>query len=214
MSKASKRSKDRDRKKRERERAAASVGPQRDDIVPMSERLDATPERLRHAGHDHEKGAADKIRRISDWPLARLYRRGQLDADPGINKSLFDAGEAFADHWQGAGLSGYSGVDLNRSGGGDGEKAYLMPTSEYAARCRGELRVAHDIVGDRGWSILVLVCAEGQTVVNAGLTATKYVALPQATAVALDRLTDALTRLARHWGYIAPVRSARRDVAA
>ena len=43
-----------------------------------SELADATPERLAQAGRDHAKGEGDSIRRISDWPLARLFSRQQL----------------------------------------------------------------------------------------------------------------------------------------
>ena len=181
-----------------------------------SELADATPERLAQAGHDHAKGEGDSIRRISDWPLARLFARNHLAPyDPELNKALYDAGEALAQTWRGAGLSGLAGVDLNGVGGGASDPAYMMPTSEHAARCRGEIRRAQDVVGDRMWGVLTDVCVEGLTPEVSGKRRTPYNSKVVARAVAMDRLREGLLRLAELWGYRTPApRTAIRAMAA
>lgn len=168
-----------------------------------SELADATPERLAQAGRDHAKGEGDSIRRISDWPLARLFSRQQLcPEDSERNKALYDTGEALARSWHGAGLSGYTSIDLNGIGGGAGDKAYMMPVTEYAARCRGEIRLAQQHVGNWTWGVLIDICVEGMTPESAGKRRSGYADAKLARVVALDRLRDGLQRLAELWGHV------------
>ena len=49
-----------------------------------------------------------------------------------------------ARRWRRHGAAGsvrLAGVDLNMSAAGASDPAYMMPTSEHAARCRGEIAV-------------------------------------------------------------------------
>ena len=75
----------------------------------------------------------------------------------------------------------------------------MMPVTEYAARCRGEIRLAQQHVGNWTWGVLIDICVEGMTPESAGKRRSGYADAKLARVVALDRLRDGLQRLAELW---------------
>lgn len=162
-----------------------------------------TPERLRHAEGDFDIAKGTGAWRVSDVTLHRLYVRDQLDPhNKDRNKLYYDAGDALYHTWHKAGLSGYTGIDMDFVSGGDGDKSYMMPTTVASAICRGKLRVAQEAVGPHCWPILIAICVTGETAEEAGRRCTNYRAPMTARAVALDRLRNGLHRLAEEWGHL------------
>src|SRR5881396_3404458 len=67
-----------------------------------------TPERLRRAGADVERGHSGQIT-MRDSPLERAFARNAITAEQ------YSAGQKYRHHWYHAGLAGYlQSVDLDR----------------------------------------------------------------------------------------------------
>lgn len=144
--------------------------------VPLATRIRTRKTEIAGTGADSPFGLGDGIARISQAPLDRLRSRGQLapllppaQPDPDRNGKLFAAGDRFRQHCYRAGLSGIGSIDLNRSGGGGGDPAWLVPSSEAAAYHRDRVRRAYEAVGGRDlWRVVYGVCFEERDLVELG----------------------------------------------
>ena len=189
-------------------------------LVPANENA-PTLERLAQAGHvvathlgtrrteivgsrAESPFGADGVARIAQSPLDRLQARRQLaPEDPGRNRDLFDAGDRFRTHWYRAGLSGIGSIDLNRAGGGGGDPAWLMPSSEAAAYHREKHRAARAALDPDSFAAVLAVCCGEDDLGMVGRQA-GFGNDAGATAVALDRLRRGLAKLAEMYGIIPP----------
>src|SRR4051812_30886402 len=107
--------------------------------------LDATPERLLKADNDNALGA-DGVRRLTDWPLARLAARLGLDKNPDTNRVLFEAGTRYAEDHYLSSMDPLHGFDPTRVFVG-GESSCGMPRSEMQAIRRDSYRRATVALG-------------------------------------------------------------------
>lgn len=146
----------------------------------------------------------DKVIRINQAPLDRLAARVQLDpADVYRNAKLAEAGDRLRQHWYRGGLSGIGSIDWNRSGGGGGDPAWLIPTSEDMAYHRHRFRRARDGMDRDHWdAVYKLACGE-EDLLSVGRAA-GFGNHAGASAVALDRLRRGLDHLAILFGILPP----------
>src|SRR6266481_5895720 len=88
-----------------------------------------TPERLRRAGRDFERGDTGQIT-MRDSPLERAFARNALTPEQ------YSAGQKYRHHWYHAGLSGgLVSVDLNR--------VWAVDLGAYAGMAKTERQVFH-----------------------------------------------------------------------
>jgi len=148
----------------------------------------------------------DRVVRLSEAPLDRLFARGRLDpVDADRNRQLHEAGDKLRTHHHYAGLSGIAANDPNHSGGGSG--AHRTPITETMERHRRALRIAESAMDAGDWRVVVdVICAE--LTLEAAGRAVGYGNDHGAAAVALDRLRRGLSELATLWGFSPPSRPA------
>lgn len=163
-------------------------------------RSDATPERLLRAD-GHQAIGADLVRRITDSPIDRLMSKQQLDPrDEVANRTLHEAAEIYRRDWYKAGLSGIGGMDMSRTGGGDGAPSWGMPNSEQAAHHRWRYHRAAAAIDPYLRAVVDEVVLRESDLDAAGRMVSGRTDRKQAQAVALDRLREGLRRLAIHYG--------------
>lgn len=161
-----------------------------------------TPERYARAGGDIRKGA-DGVRRVEEDPLDRLYTRKCLDrADDHRNHVLYLAGKRYYEHWYSSGLAGPGSVDLLQCGGGSDHvmPPSAMPRSESAAHHRGQFRQAHSELGMYFTRVVDPIILECRDPASVGSLVSGQADLNRGRVVAIDRLSEALARLAKMWG--------------
>ncbi|MEZ0212452.1 MAG: DUF6456 domain-containing protein [Xanthobacteraceae bacterium] len=130
----------------------------------------------------------------------RMHARGQLDAEPLINRALYTAGCRYQQDHHAAGLSPLGAMDYSRVFVDGGEGGGGLFGSENATRALQRFRSARVRMGDRFGPAVDAVVIEGKTLEDAGISLTKYKSAKQAAAVAQDRLDVGLRLLAVHYG--------------
>lgn len=153
----------------------------------------------------------DRVVRINQSPLDRLHARRQLGralgdgrCDLDHNDKLYAAGDRIRQHCYHAGLSGLGSVDLNRSGGGGSDPAWLTPASEHAAYHRDKVRRARDAVPSVDlWRVVYGICFEEKDLVTVGREA-GFGNHAGAAAAALALLRCGLEVLAILFGILPP----------
>ncbi|SFG92667.1 hypothetical protein [Methylobacterium gossipiicola] len=141
----------------------------------------------------------DRVVRLSEAPLDRLFSRTRLDpVDHDHNRQLYEAGDKLRTHHHYAGLSGIAANDPNHSGGGSA--AHRTPISETMERHRRALRIAESAMDAGDWRVVVDVVGLEVTLAAAG-RAVGFGNDEAAAAVALDRLRRGLGFLAELWGF-------------
>lgn len=183
---------------------------------------DPTPERLMQAGvtvamqlgtrrvqivgGSAATVGADRVVRLSEAPLDRLFARNRLDpADAERNRQLHEAGDKLRTHHHYAGLTGIAANDPNHSGGGSA--AHRTPITETMERHRRALRIAESAMDAGDWRVVIDVACLELTLEAAGRKV-GYGNDEAAVAVALDRLRRGLGGLADLWGFSPPSRPA------
>lgn len=182
--------------KRKREREMAR---RRKITLPRVSFLDATPERLRHANDNHRM-ADNGVRVIEDDPLDRMYKRGQLDANPDYNETLYAAGRRYYTDWCEGGMVGVGAMNYEKPIVSGGSNSFGVPLSERMAIRRQAYAKARAAVPKRLIGILEAVVLDGRTLSDAGIANTKHKSQTTAGAVAGERLQMALEALAYHYG--------------
>ena len=99
------------------------------ETVPVEHRALPTPERMRRAGADFQRGDSGQIT-LADNPFDRAVARGH------ITRAQYSAGQKFRHHWYYAGLSGQlASIDLNR--------VFATDLAAFSAMARSEAQVFH-----------------------------------------------------------------------
>lgn len=178
--------------------------------VPVAARVATRKMEIVGTADDSPFGG-DGVARIAQAPLDRLHARGQLAGDPDRNRILFDAGDRFRQHWYLAGLSGIGSIDLNRVGGGNGDPAWMIPSSESAAYHRARHRAARAALDRDGYEAVFAVCCGEDDLGPVGRKA-GFGNDAGASAVALDRLRRGLAMLAVLYGMLPPRRPANENL--
>ncbi len=164
-------------------------------MTATPELLDTTPERLLKADNDNIMGA-DGVRRMVDWPLARLAARGLLDKHPDTNRVLYEAGTRYAEDHHISGMDTLSGFDPTRVFVG-GESSAGMPRSELQAIRRDSYRRATAALGGRYQQVLYrFIVRQDDDLITIGRDVSAYQKRETARAVAFDRLIGGLHVLA------------------
>jgi hypothetical protein len=152
-----------------------------------------TPERLRHAGRDVERGATGQVT-LRDSPLERGRRRDV------ITTQQFNAGVKFRHHWYHAGLSGNIGaIDLNRIFARDVTSYSGMAKTEVQVFHRQRYREACRVLGLKREYVLSWAICREEPLEKIG-AALGWNNRPQAIAAATELLRDGLDALALLWG--------------
>ncbi len=141
-----------------------------------------TPERLRRAGADVERGHSGQIT-MRDAPLERAFARNAITA-----------------HWYHAGLAGYlQSVDLDRVLAIDLGAYAGMAKTENQVFHRQRYREAAQAAGKIGSHVLEWAVCREIALEQVGY-ALGWSSRPQAYAAALERMKAALDELCKLWG--------------
>jgi hypothetical protein len=161
--------------------------------------MDATKERLKHAGTDATIGE-NGVRYIADTPLERLANRNSLSSDKDQNRRLLEAGQRYYRDWYLSGMDTLAAMDMSREGGTGAAGGPGMPSSEAQASRRQSWRDASEALGDRLRAVVdAIVLHEQADLVALGQEVTIYRKRETARAVVLDRLIAGLEVLAKHY---------------
>jgi hypothetical protein len=161
--------------------------------------IDATRERLRHAGDDHAIGD-NGVRYLTDAPITRLANRGDLSKDRDTNRKLLEVAERYYRDWYLSGMDPLAAMDLSRPGSAGGSCGQGMPASEAQAARRQSWRDASEALGQKLRVVVdAVVLQENHDLVAIGQKVTAYKKRETARAVALDRLVSGLEVLMGHY---------------
>ena len=193
-------------------------GKRYDTVAPTAERLvmagmnpvcDLKGARKMKVVADDQIGKAGIIR-VNAAPLQWLASRQMLDhQDRERNTLLREAGERYYRHWYEGGLKGIGAQNLDRVFGGDVDPAYMIPTTEHAARHRLQYREARERMG--GWLARIadaVICDE-MRLADAGAIFGQYASSETRSAIALSILKGALTTLAEHFDMLSKPKRTR-----
>lgn len=133
-----------------------------------------------------------------DSVLATLASRGVIAKNPAANQALFEAGERYLSHWTLGYRIGVAAQNINREGRA-GFTPGAMSTTESATVHAQEYRRASQHLGPFFSAVVdpVVLCEE--PLESVGRRISGYKSSKQATAVAMDRLREGLSRLAALW---------------
>ena len=152
-----------------------------------------TPERLRRAGADVERGDSGQIT-MRDSPLERAFARNALTAEQ------YSAGQKYRHHWYHAGLAGRLGsLDLNRVLAVDLGAYAGMAKTENQLFHRQRYREAVQAIGKIGSCVLEWAVCREVALDQVG-HALGWSSRAQAYAAALERMKAALDELCKLWG--------------
>jgi len=152
-----------------------------------------TPERLRRAGADVERGDSGQIT-MRDSPLERAFARNALTAEQ------YSAGQKYRHHWYHAGLAGRLGsLDLNRVLAVDLGAYAGMAKTETQLFHRQRYREAVQAIGKIGSCVLEWAVCRELPLDQVG-QALGWSSRAQAYAAALERMKAALDELCKLWG--------------
>jgi hypothetical protein len=161
--------------------------------VPIEHRALPTPERMRRAGADFQRGDSGQIT-LADNPFDRAVARGH------VTQEQYSAGQKFRHHWYHAGLSDrLASIDHSRVFATDLAAFSAMARSEGQVFHRQRYREAVQTIGKIGSHVLDwVICRElAFEQVGYGLG---WSSRPQAHAAAVERMKMALDELCRLWG--------------
>ena len=168
-----------------------SIGRRKD--VPVERKALPTPERLRRAGADVERGHSGQIT-MRDAPLERAFARNAITAEQ------YSAGQKYRHHWYHAGLAGYlESVDLNRVLAIDLGAYTGMAKTENQVFHRQRYREAVQAAGKIGSHVLEWAVCREIPLEQVGV-ALGWSSRAQARAAAHERMKAALDALCRLWG--------------
>jgi hypothetical protein len=161
--------------------------------VPVERKALPTPERLRRAGADVERGHSGQIT-MRDSPLERAFARNAITAEQ------YSAGQKYRHHWYHAGLAGYlESVDLNRVLAIDLGAYTGMAKTENQVFHRQQYREAVQAAGKIGSHVLEWAVCREIPLEQVGV-ALGWSSRAQARAAAHERMKAALDALCRLWG--------------
>jgi len=156
-------------------------------------RAEPTPERLRHAAGDFERGHNGQMT-MRDSPLERTFARGV------ISEEQYAAARKYRHHWYHAGLSGHlTSFDPRRVPATDLFRYDGLPRTEAQLFHRQRYREAVQAVGKLGSHVLDWTVCREVALDRFGETL-GWTNRAQAYAAAAERLKIALDELCRLWG--------------
>ena len=157
------------------------------------ERASPTPERLRRAGRDFQRGHTGQIT-MRDSPLERSFARGV------ITQEQYSAAQKYRHHWYHAGLSGaLASLALDRVLTTDFGDFSSMARTEQQVFHRQRYREAVQSVGKIGAHVLEWTVCREATFEQVGNTL-GWASRAQAYAAAVERMKIALDQLCALWG--------------
>jgi hypothetical protein len=166
-----------------------SIGRRKD----VERRALPTPERMRRAGADVERGHSGQIT-MRDAPLERAFARNAITAEQ------YSAGQKYRHHWYHAGLAGHlESVDLNRVLAIDLGAYAGMAKTENQVFHRQRYREAAQAAGKIGSHVLEWAVCREIALEQVGQSL-GWSSRPQAYAAALERMKAALDELCKLWG--------------
>lgn len=171
------------------------------DATPKPPKLDATPERIAHAGTDYMVGDTG-LRRFQDSPLQRLATRGALYPDRETNRKLLEAGERYYADWYLSNMDPLVAFDPTRVFSGGGESGGGMPASMKQAERRANYRAARLVLGKFYAAVIDPVVCQQQELVAVGRHVGGVAASTLARTIAFERLRAGLYMLGRHYGIL------------
>jgi Domain of unknown function (DUF6456) len=152
-----------------------------------------TPERIRRAGADFERGDTGQIT-MRDSPLERALARNV------ITQEQYAAGQKYRHHWYHAGLNDPIGsIDLARIFGTDLGAFSGMAKTENQLFHRQRYREAVQAIGKIGSHVLDWAVCRETALEQVGYSL-GWSSRPQAYAAAAERAKIALDELCRLWG--------------
>jgi hypothetical protein len=161
--------------------------------APTRERASPTPERLRRAGRDFERGDTGRIT-MRDSPLERSFARGV------ITQEQYSAAQKYRHHWYHAGLSGaLASLALDRVFAADFGDFSTMARTEQQVFHRQRYREAVQAVGKIGSHVLDWTVCREAAFEQVGNTLGWH-SRAQAYAAAVERMRTALDQLRALWG--------------
>ncbi len=160
---------------------------------PVEQRARPTPERLRRAGTDFERGDTGQIT-MRDSPLERAFSRNI------ITQEQYSAGQKYRHHWYHAGLSDQLGsADLSRIFAIDLGNFSGMAKSEVQLFHRQRYREATQAIGKIGSHVLDWAVCREIALEQVGYTL-GWSSRAQAYAAAVERMKTALEAACKLWG--------------
>lgn len=160
---------------------------------PVEYRALPTPERMRRAGTDFERGDTGRIT-LRDSPLERVFARKV------VTKDQYLAGQKYRHHWYHAGLSDQLGsIDLTRIFATDIGDFCGMAKTESQVFHRQRYREASQAAGKIGSHVLDWAVCRDVPLEQVGY-ALGWSSRPQAYAAAAERLKTALDEICKLWG--------------
>ena len=154
-----------------------------------------TPERIRRAGADFERGDTGRIT-MRDSPLERARAR-EL-----ITHQQYAVGQKYRHHWYYAGLADQlQSIDVERIFAADRTYCFGMPKTEAQLFHRQRYREATQAVGKIGSHVLDWVVCREAPFDQIGYTL-GWGSRPQAYAAAVERMKTALDELSKLWGLV------------
>jgi len=160
---------------------------------PVEHRALPTPERVRRAGKDFERGDTGQIT-MRDSPLERAFARKV------VTQEQYAAGQKYRHHWYHAGLAdSLVSVDLNRVFATDLGGFSGMAKSEQQVFHRQRYREATQAAGKIGSHVLDWAVCREVVLEQVGYSL-GWSSRAQAYAAAVERLKAALDELCKLWG--------------
>ena len=165
--------------------------------------LGPTQERLAKAQGASQTGV-DGVVRMRDGALEKLAASGRLwPGDESRNRILFEAAQELRRVHRMAGMDASpTSVNLLATGGGAGDKAYMIPLSEAAVGARAKLRQAYDATPRAMWNVVVSVAIEDNDLTAGGVAAGVDGAGCVRRGVARWAVQHGLEAIAKRWKFI------------
>jgi len=152
-----------------------------------------TPERMRRAGADFERGDTGQVT-MRDSPLERALARSV------ITQPQYSAGQKYRRHWYHAGLAGrLESIDLDRVLATDFANPSSLIGTEQQLFHRQRYREAVDAVGKTGSHVLDWAVCREVALEHVGYSL-GWASRGQAYAAAAERMKSALDALCLLWG--------------
>jgi len=160
---------------------------------PRDDRASPTPERMRRAGRDFERGDTGQIT-MRDSPFERAFARNV------ITQEQYSAGQKYRHHWYHAGLCDRIGsLDPNRIFAPDLALFSGMARTETQVFHRQRYREAAEAIGKIGSHVLEWTVCREVALDQVGYSL-GWSGRAQAYAAALERVRAALDALCKLWG--------------
>jgi uncharacterized protein DUF6456 len=168
---------------------------EKDEPLAVEQRARPTPERIRRAGADFERGDTGQIT-MRDSPLERARARNL------ITHQQYSVGQKYRHHWYHAGLADQlQSIDVERIFASDRTNFSAMAKTEAQVFHRQRYREATQAVGKIGSHVLDWVVCRETPLDQVGYTL-GWGSRPQAYAAAVERMKTALDELSKLWGLV------------